>query len=398
MEYSFEDYKFNYLTSLIFIFVFSFLIVYLNKINLSTELLWNKERFNLTNIKNEIEIYQNYQNISISSFNLQYFGESIKPKVSIIVPIFNQEKNLKSFYMSIYNQSLKDIEIIFINDASTDNSRQIIEEFMQKDKRIVLMRNDSTERTYFLKTKGIFKSRGEYVLFVSPDDLLLNDILKKAYETAKINDLDIVQYYLIIGNHKNNRLWKNIKCKSGIIHYPKTKDYFYNCRCPNIFDKLIRRKTFINSMKYFLREFNDDKFDYSDDDLTFYGLSKVAESYGFLEEPGYFYNTKDPWTITNKEYRNKDIDKIFSKQFVIMRYLLNQADSNRQDKLWGYKLFYNRVYKFRNKLIFLKKHFEFINKVLDMYLNCIFFNKEEKEKLMKFKNELNRIQLKKMIL
>ena len=398
MEYSFEDYKFNYLTSLIFIFVFSFLIVYLNKINLSTELLWNKERFNLTNIKNEIEIYQNYQNISISSFNLQYFGESIKPKVSIIVPIFNQEKNLKSFYMSIYNQSLKDIEIIFINDASTDNSRQIIEEFMKKDKRIVLMRNDSTERTYFLKTKGIFKSRGEYVLFVSPDDLLLNDILKKAYETAKINDLDIVQYYLIIGNHKNNRLWKSIKCKSGIIHYPKTKDYFYNCRCPNIFDKLIRRKTFIKSMKYFLREFNDDKFDYSDDDLTFYGLSKVAESYGFLEEPGYFYNTKDPWTITNKEYRNKDIDKIFSKQFVIMRYLLNQADSNRQDKLWGYKLFYNRVYKFRNKLIFLKKHFEFINKVLDMYLNCIFFNKEEKEKLMKFKNELNRIQLKKMIL
>ena len=398
MEYSFEDYKFNYLTSLIFIFVFSFLIVYLNKINLSTELLWNKERFNLTNIKNEIEIYQNYQNISISSFNLQYFGESIKPKVSIIVPIFNQEKNLKSFYMSIYNQSLKDIEIIFINDASTDNSRQIIEEFMQKDKRIVLMRNDSTERTYFLKTKGIFKSRGEYVLFVSPDDLLLNDILKKAYETAKINDLDIVQYYLIIGNHKNNRLWKNIKCKSGIIHYPKTKDYFYNCRCPNIFDKLIRRKTFIKSMKYFLREFNDDKFDYSDDDLTFYGLSKVAESYGFLEEPGYFYNTKDPWTITNKEYRNKDIDKIFSKQFVIMRDLLNQADSNRQDKLWGYKIFYNRVYKFRNKLIFLKKHFEFINKVLDMYLNCIFFNKEEKEKLMKFKNELNRIQLKKMIL
>lgn len=398
MEYSFEDYKFNYITSLIFIFIFSFLILYLNKVNLSTELLWNNERFNLTNIKNEIEIYQNYQNISISSFNLQYFGESIKPKVSIIVPIFNQEKNLKSFYMSIYNQSLKDIEIIFISDASTDNSRQIIEEFMKKDKRIVLMRNDSTERTYFLKTKGIFKSRGEYVLFVSPDDLLLNDILKKAYETAKINDLDIVQYYLIIGNHKNNRLWKSIKCKSGIIHYPKTKDYFYNCRCPKIFDKLIRRKTFIKSMKYFLREFNDDKFDYSDDDLTFYGLSKVAESYGFLEEPGYFYNTKDPWTITNKEYRNKDIDKIFSKQFVIMRYLLNQADSNRQDKLWGYKLFYNRVYKFRNKLIFLKKHFEFINKVLDMYLNCIFFNKEEKEKLMKFKNELNRIQLKKMIL
>ena len=398
MEYSFEDYKFNYITSLIFIFIFSFLILYLNKVNLSTELLWNNERFNLTNIKNEIEIYQNYQNISIPSFNLQYFGESSKPKVSIIVPIFNQEKYLKSFYMSIYNQSLRDLEIIFINDASADNSRQIIEEFMQKDKRIVLMRNDSTERTYFLKTKGIFKSRGEYVLFVSPDDLLLNDILKKAYETAKINDLDIVQYYLIIGNHKNNRLWKNIKCKSGIIHYPKTKDYFYNCRCPNIFDKLIRRKTFIKSMKYFLREFNDDKFDYSDDDLTFYGLSKVAESYGFLEEPGYFYNTKDPWTITNKEYRNKDIDKIFSKQFVIMRYLLNQADSNRQDKLWGYKLFYNRVYKFRNKLIFLKKHFEFINKVLDMYLNCIFFNKEEKEKLMKFKNELNRIQLKKMIL
>jgi glycosyltransferase involved in cell wall biosynthesis len=327
---------------------------------------------------------------------LQKFEESKNPKISLIVPIFNQEKNILSFYMSIYNQSLKDIEIIFINDASTDHSCRIIEHLMENDKRIVLLRNESDKRTFYQKTKGIFKSRGEYVLILEPDDLLLNNILEKSYETAKKNNLDILQYYLLIGNNKVNRVWENLKCQSGIIHASQIKKFFYNCRSPNILDKLIKRQTFIRAMKYFIEEYNDDRFDYSDDDLTFFGLSQVTESYGFLEEVGYFYSLQTPWETNRKIYKNKNINRIFLKFITIMKNFLKRTQKNRKEKLWGYKYFIDKLYNLRDKLQYLDRHFDYFNNVLDRYLRSKYFKKEEKQKIMFFKDEVNRIKMKKM--
>ena len=74
------------------------------------------------------------------------------------------------------NQSLKEIEIIFIDDASEDNSFSIIKELMKKDKRIVCLKNIKNRGQFYSRNKGILFSRGEYVLIIDPDDLLLNDI------------------------------------------------------------------------------------------------------------------------------------------------------------------------------------------------------------------------------
>jgi len=216
MDYLMIDYKFSYSKCFIFFVISWCLLLYKNKDVKPVELFWNNERFNLSLIRDEVQTYFNYDNVKISSLNLQKFEESKNPKISLIVPIFNQEKNILSFYMSIYNQSLKDIEIIFINDASTDHSRKIIEQLMENDKRIVLLKNESDRRTFYQKTKGIFKSRGEYVLILEPDDFLLNNILEKSYETAKKNNLDILQYYLLIGNNKVNKMSKwDCSCASN---------------------------------------------------------------------------------------------------------------------------------------------------------------------------------------
>ena len=358
-----------------------------NKLYNEKELLWNNETINITLIKEMIINYQNISNTSsISKLNLKQYEKVKNPKISIIIPIYNHQEFLLNCYMSIYDQSMKDIEIIFVNDASKDNSTIIIEDLMKKDKRIIHIKNNTIKRKYHSKKKGVLNAKGEYILIMNPEDLLLNNILEKAYDTIKKNNLDILQYYIIIGSYKTNRLWKNIKYKSGIIYYPKIKDYFYNSYLPQISDKLIKREIFINSMEYMTNNPNNDVFDYSFNDLAIFALSKTAKSYGFLESVGYFYNTKNSLLTVESWYKNKKVDKIFGKYFNVSKYFLENTGENRQEKLFAYKFLDNKIYKYRNKLYYLFNNFDVIDNILEDFLKCRFYNKNEKEKIQIIKN------------
>ena len=77
------------------------------------------------------------------------------------------------------NQSLKEIEIIFIDDASIDNSSLDVENLMEKDKRIVYLKNKKNRGQFYSRNKAVLYSKGEYVIIVDPEDLLLNNILIK---------------------------------------------------------------------------------------------------------------------------------------------------------------------------------------------------------------------------
>lgn len=71
------------------------------------------------------------------------------------------------------NQSLTELEIIFIDDASEDNSYLTVQSLMKKDKRIILLKNSLNKGQFYSRNKGILNSRGEYILIIDPDDLLL---------------------------------------------------------------------------------------------------------------------------------------------------------------------------------------------------------------------------------
>ena len=149
-------------------------------------------------IKEEIK---QYKNLKISSNKRIDFIKREKPKISLIITVYNQENFLRYCYASIQKQKLKDIEIIFIDDASEDNSSKIIHELMEKDKRIIYIKNKFNKRAFYSRNRGVLFSNGEYILIVDPDDLLLNNILYKAYEIAKYSNLDILQYYTLRGSY-----------------------------------------------------------------------------------------------------------------------------------------------------------------------------------------------------
>ena len=98
---------------------------------------------------------------------------------------------MKYIYASIQIQKLNDIEIIFIDDNSKDNSPQIIKNLMKKDKRIIYLKNKDNKGAFYSRNRGVLFSSGEYILVIDPDDLILNNILIKAYEISKYYDLDI---------------------------------------------------------------------------------------------------------------------------------------------------------------------------------------------------------------
>lgn len=114
------------------------------------------------------------------------------PKVSILVPICNVERYLRECLDGLVNQTLEDIEIVCINDGSTDSSLSIIREYERRDQRVVVI--DKPNSGYGdSMNKGIEIARGEYIGIVESDDFAVIDMFEKLYKTAKKDDLDIVR-------------------------------------------------------------------------------------------------------------------------------------------------------------------------------------------------------------
>ena len=372
----------------------SFIVNYIKKIYNETELKWGNDSLNLSSIKNEILSYKNLSNISLSSFDLKYFEKSNEPKISLIIPLYYYQNNYNiiNFYMSIYNQSLTDIEIIFINYSGAETYKtKLIKLLMEKDNRIIYITNENKIQEYYPKKKGILSTKGEYILIIEPDELLLNNILEKSYITAKKNNIDILQYYIMVGNYKNNRLWKNIKCNNGIINSPKIEKFFFNCRYFNLLDKLIKREIFLDSFQDMSSFYDIDEFyELIDDDLAFFALAKKAKSYGFFEEVGYFRNLTTSSSTGHYYFSNmnKKWNDMFYKLFKAMIFFDEKTKNNRIEKRWVFKFFLDKIYPYRNKLIYVDKYFLFIKDVIDYFLKCNYFTKGEKEKLLKFNDML----------
>ena len=114
------------------------------------------------------------------------------PKVSVIVPVYNVEPYLKECMESIVRQTLKDIEIICVNDGSTDGSLKILKEYAEKDERIILI--DKENGGYGLAMNiGLDRATGEYIGIVEPDDYVALTMYEDLYNTAAENDLDLVK-------------------------------------------------------------------------------------------------------------------------------------------------------------------------------------------------------------
>ena len=116
------------------------------------------------------------------------------PKISVIIPIYNCKNTIELSLKSIHFQNINDLEIILINDLSSDNSSQIIESFQNIDQRIVIIKNKKNMGTLYSRSIGALKAKGEYLIGLDNDDFLsFEKMLETSYLNAKINDFDIAE-------------------------------------------------------------------------------------------------------------------------------------------------------------------------------------------------------------
>ena len=116
------------------------------------------------------------------------------PKISAIIPLYNAKNFLSYSLRSIQNQNMKDIEIILVNDASTDNTLELIKEFMKEDERIRLINNEKNRQILYSKSLAALNSNGKYIIQLDQDDIFIrDDIFDILYYHAENENLDIVQ-------------------------------------------------------------------------------------------------------------------------------------------------------------------------------------------------------------
>ncbi len=114
------------------------------------------------------------------------------PKVSIIVPVYNVEEYLRSCLDSIISQTYQNLEIIVVNDCSTDSSLNIIEEYLKKDNRITLVKHEINKGLFKTRIDGVKAASGSYICFVDSDDKISHDWVRLLVSHAVEYDCDIV--------------------------------------------------------------------------------------------------------------------------------------------------------------------------------------------------------------
>lgn len=217
-------------------------------------------------------------------------------KVSVIIPIYNAEKHLRECLMSLESQTLEELEIIMVNDGSTDSSRSICEEFMGRDDRFVLI-NQENGGSASARRKGMLYAKGEYIGFVDSDDWSEANMFKKMYETAKEYDVDI-----IFCNCWRDYDGTSIKCnkyiRNGYYNREQIKEEILSRTLAGI-DKKGRNHVirWANYLRLYRREliekhqiYNDPRFRRCQDLQLTFEATLHAQSYYYLGDEYLYHN------------------------------------------------------------------------------------------------------------
>lgn len=237
-------------------------------------------------------------------------------KVSVVIAVYNVEKYIRQTLDSVVNQTLKDIEIIVVDNKSTDNTLKIVEEYAKEDERFVIYRNSSNLKQGLARNFGVQMARGEYIFFIDGDDYMELFALEKLYNRITETNADITLC-----------TWNQFDDKTGKIDrshvYAKLKQIPTELDDKTFSWRDIKYSVFWQTSvpwdKMYKRDFligKDVKFPggiYFEDNVFVYDALFKAEKISILREDLIFYRYNRKNAVTNS--RNQlffDYFKIFN--------------------------------------------------------------------------------------
>lgn len=134
------------------------------------------------------------------------------PAVSIVIPVYNVEKYIEETMECIMEQTMRDIEIICVNDSSTDYSLQILERFADKDRRVTIINNHCNQGAAAARNIGLKNAQGAYICFLDADDIFEQDMLLKEYDAICRYDADIAVVHTAYFKDDRNdyNMWEDL--------------------------------------------------------------------------------------------------------------------------------------------------------------------------------------------
>ena len=168
---------------------------------------------------------------------------SQNPKISVIIPIYNGGKYLNYSLKSVQNQTMKDIEIIIIDDNSKDDSLDIIKNYMKTDKRIRLINNKENRKILFSKSLAALNSKGKYIIEIDQDDMIINnDAFNFIYNESEKYTLDLLHFKHISGIKIKNatNIFNNISNDNTVETQPELKFTLFKKHKLYLWGNLIR--------------------------------------------------------------------------------------------------------------------------------------------------------------
>lgn len=211
-------------------------------------------------------------------------SENEEIKVSVIIPVYNVEKYLRQNLQSVADQTLKDIEVICVDDGSTDSSFEIVKEFAAKDPRFIAVQQQNAGAGA-ARNNGLRRARGKYLSFLDSDDFFEPDMLEAAYDKAEETNADFV----VFNSDQYYEDEKEFKQVSWIVRYaelPPYQPFGRRSMTDNIFkvfvgwawDKLFNRKWALENELWFQEQRT------SNDMLFVFSAVAIAKRIAYVEK------------------------------------------------------------------------------------------------------------------
>lgn len=287
------------------------------------------------------------------------------PKVSIVLPVYNVEKFLPECLDSVVNQTLKDIEIICVNDGSTDGSLAVLEKYAETDARVKIISKKNSGYGHSMNV-GFAAATGEYIGIVETDDWIKSDMYETLYNIAFENDLDVIKadYYNFEGDGEQRKT-KYIRIAG------KFPQYYGKVLNPadDVTPLYFTMNTWAGIYKRGFIEANQIKHNetpgasYQDSGFWFQTLSSAKRLY-FLERPFYMYRQDNP----NSSINNKAKVYCVCDEYEFIMDFMNRNPELKKTfiYIYSYRRFYS--YMFVLNRIGLQFVFEFLRRFSDDFI------------------------------
>lgn len=289
-------------------------------------------------------------------------------KVSVIIPAFNIQDYIERCLLSVINQSLKDIEIIVVDDGSTDNTANIIKNISKIDNRIKFIKKNNGGVNSARKI-GLEKAIGEYILFIDGDDWIETECLEKVYKSAKKNCSDIVMFNVYESYSK-----KKIKIKSykdEVENKELIKQLFLTDIMPSIWFKVIRRRFLLdNNIKIPVH------IEYAEDLAISATIFLNNPKVSLVSDNLYNYFQRDNSVTQSITRKILDIDKAmdFIENYLIDKKLLDKYIKEFEFLIYKH-MFLDRVIKYEKyNSINREMYIKFKKRKINIYKNEYILN------------------------